>query len=164
MSPQSVEQVWDAVLAAGHSAGIKPVGLGARDTLRLEASMRLHGNDIDEKTTVLEAGLDWVVGWDKPLFNGREALMKQRAEGVSRKLVGFEMVDRGIARHGYAVYVGGDKVGAVTSGTRTPYLKKAIGMAYVPVEASVVGTEIAVAVRDRHVTAQVVKMPFYKRT
>ena len=164
VSPQSVEQLWDAVLAAGHSAGIKPVGLGARDTLRLEASMRLYGNDIDEKTTVLEAGLGWVVGWDKPCFNGREALMKQRTEGVSRTLVGFEMVEQGIARHGYEIYADGEKVGAVTSGTRTPYLKKAIGMAYVPVEASVVGTEIAVGIRDRRVTAQIVKMPFYKRT
>ena len=164
VSPQSAEQVWEAVLAAGHSAGIKPVGLGARDTLRLEASMRLYGNDIDETTTVLEAGLGWVVGWDKPVFNGREALVRQKAEGVSRKLVGFEMADRRIARHGYEVYVGGDKVGAVTSGTKTPHLKKAIGMAYVPVEASAVGTEFAVAVRGRRVAAQVVKMPFYKRT
>ena len=126
--------------------------------------MRLYGNDIDEKTTVLEAGLGWVVGWDKPCFNGREALMKQRTEGVSRTLVGFEMVEQGIARHGYEIYADGEKVGAVTSGTRTPYLKKAIGMAYVPVEASVVGTEIAVGIRDRRVTAQIVKMPFYKRT
>ena len=163
MSPQSAEQVWSAVLAAGGSAGIKPVGLGARDTLRLEAAMRLYGNDIDETTTVLEAGLGWVVGWDKPVFNGREALVRQKTEGVSRKLVGFEMVDRGIARHGYDVHVDGDNVGTVTSGTMTPYLKKAIGMAYVPVEAGAVGTEIVVVVRDRRVAAQVVKMPFYKR-
>ena len=161
--PQSAEQVWNAVLAAGGPAGIKPVGLGARDTLRLEASMRLYGNDIDETTTVLEAGLGWVVGWDKPVFNGRDALVRQKAEGVSRKLVGFEMVDRGIARHGHGVYVDGDRVGTVTSGTMTPYLKKAIGMAYVPVEASAAGTEISVAIRDRRVAAQVVKMPFYKR-
>ncbi len=163
VSPQSAEQVWNAVLEAGASAGIKPVGLGARDTLRLEAAMRLYGNDIDETTTVLEAGLGWVVGWDKPAFNGREALVRQKAEGVSRKLVGFEMVERGIARQGYEVYRGGDKVGTVTSGTMTPYLKKAIGMAYVPVEASAAGTEITIAVRDRRVAAQVVKMPFYKR-
>ena len=163
VSPQSAEQVWNAVLEAGASAGIKPVGLGARDTLRLEAAMRLYGNDIDETTTVLEAGLGWVVGWDKPVFNGREALVRQKAEGVSRKLVGFEMVERGIARQGYEVYRGGDKVGTVTSGTMTPYLKKAIGMAYVPVEASAAGTEITIAVRDRRVAAQVVKMPFYKR-
>jgi aminomethyltransferase len=161
--PQSAEQVWNAVLAAGGPAGIKPVGLGARDTLRLEASMRLYGNDIDEATTVLEAGLGWIVGWDKPVFNGRDALVRQKAEGVSRKLVGFEMVDRGIARRGYEIYVDGDKVGTVTSGTMTPYLKKAIGMAYVPVEASAAGTEIAVAIRDRRVAAQVVKMPFYQR-
>ena len=162
--PQSAVQVWNAVLTAGGPAGIKPVGLGARDTLRLEASMRLYGNDVDETTTVLEAGLGWVVGWDKPVFNGRAALVRQKAEGVSRKLVGFEMVDRGIARHGHEVYVDGDRVGTVTSGTMTPYLKKAIGMAYVPVEASAAGTEIAVAIRDRRVAAQVVKMPFYKRS
>ena len=161
--PQSAERVWNAVLQAGSSLGIKPVGLGARDTLRLEASMRLYGNDIDETTTVLEAGLGWVVGWDKPVFNGREALVRQKAEGLSRRLVGFEMVERGIARRGYEVYVGGDKAGTVTSGTMTPYLKKAIGMAYVPVEASAAGTTIAIAVRDRHLAARVVKMPFYKR-
>ena len=161
--PQSAEQVWNAVLASGGPAGIKPVGLGARDTLRLEASMRLYGNDIDETTTVLEAGLGWVVGWDKPVFNGRDALVRQKAEGVSRKLVGFEVIDRGIARHGYEIYVDGDRVGTVTSGTMTPYLRKAIGMAYVPVAASAAGTEIAVAIRDRRVAAQVVKMPFYKR-
>ena len=161
--PQSAERLWTAVLEAGSAAGIRPVGLGARDTLRLEAGMRLYGHDIDETTTVLEAGLGWVIGWDKPAFNGREALTRQKAEGVSRKLVGFEMVGRGIARHGYAVYVGGDKVGVVTSGTMTPYLKKAVGMAYVPVEVSTAGTEIAIAVRERHVAARVVKMPFYKR-
>jgi len=163
VSPQSAERLWTTVLEAGSGAGIKPVGLGARDTLRLEAGMRLYGNDIDETTTVLEAGLGWVVGWEKAVFNGREALTRQKVEGVSRKLVGFEMVDRGIARHGYAVYAGGDKVGAVTSGTMTPYLKKAVGMAYVSVEVSTAGTEIAIAVRDQHVAAQVVKMPFYKR-
>ena len=163
VAPQSAGQVWNAVLKAGGPAGIKPAGLGARDTLRLEAAMRLYGNDIDETTTVLEAGLGWVVGWDKPVFNGRETLVRQKAEGVSRKLVGFEMIDRGIARHGYEVYVGGDNVGTVTSGTMTPFLKKAIGMAYLPVEASAAGTKIEIAVRDRRVAAQVVKMPFYKR-
>ena len=163
VSPQMAEPVWNAVLESGRAAGVIPVGLGARDTLRLEAGMRLYGNDIDETTTVLEAGLGWVVGWEKPMFNGREALIKQKADGLSRKLVGFEMAERGIARHGYDLYVGNDKVGAVTSGTMTPYLKKAIGMAYVPVEASTPGTEIGVAIRDRLVAAKVVKMPFYKR-
>ena len=163
VSPQSAEQVWNAVLEVGGPAGVVPVGLGARDTLRLEAAMRLYGNDIDETTTVLEAGLSWVVGWDKPIFNGREALVQQKADGVSRKLVGFEVLDRGIARHGYGVYVGDEKVGTVTSGTLTPYLKKAIGMAYVRVDASTPGTNIAIAVRNRRVGARVVKMPFYKR-
>lgn len=125
--------------------------------------MRLYGNDIDETTTVLEAGLGWVVGWDKPTFNGRDALARQKAEGVTRRLVGFEMLDRGIARHDYDVYVGDRKAGTVTSGTLTPFLSKAIGMAYMPVEVSAPDTEIAVDVRGRRVAARVVKMPFYKR-
>src|SRR5690606_12826020 len=119
---------------AGKSAGVVPAGLGARDTLRLEAALRLYGNDIDETTTVLEADLGWIGGWKKTGFIGEEVLRRQKQEGVTRKLVGFEMLDRAIARHGYDVYVGGTKVGVVTSGTQTPYLKKAIGMAYLPVE------------------------------
>ena len=110
-----------------------PCGLGARDTLRLEAGMRLYGNDIDETTTVLEADLGWIVGWKKDDFIGA-ARCGAEGGGRRRKIVGFEMLDRGIARHGYEVYVGGVKAGVVTSGTQTPHLKKAIGMAYVPVE------------------------------
>ena len=161
--PQSVGQVWDAILAAGLAAGVKPVGLGARDTLRLEASMRLYGNDMDEATTVLEAGLGWVVGWDKPSFNGRDVLTAQKSTGVSRKLVGFEMLERGIARHGYEVYVDGQKAGAVTSGTQTPHLKKSIGMAYMPIGSSEVGVDFEIKIRERLVAARVIKMPFYKR-
>ena len=163
VAPQAADAVWTAVLESGASSGLRPAGLGARDTLRLEASMRLYGSDMDETTTVLEAGLGWIIGWDKPEFNGRAALAKQKAEGLARKLVGFEMLDRGIGRHGYDVYAGGDKAGKVTSGTQTPYLKKAIGMAYVPTEFSPAETEIAIDVRGRRLRARVVRMPFYTR-
>ena len=162
--PQSAEHVWDALLAEGEGAGVKPAGLGARDTLRLEAGMRLYGNDMDETTTVLEAGLGWIIAWDKASFNGKEALARQREAGLARRLVGFEVTGRGIARHGYAVYHDDQQVGEVTSGTMTPFLKKAIGMAYVPVVLRAPDTEIAIDVRGRRVPARVIKMPFYKRS
>ncbi|MGB2717160.1 MAG: glycine cleavage system aminomethyltransferase GcvT [Vicinamibacterales bacterium] len=162
--PAAAERVWDAILQAGKGAGVVPAGLGARDTLRLEAAMRLYGNDIDETTTVLEADLGWIVGWKKESFVGADALRRQKAEGIRRKLVGFEVLDRAIARHGYDVYVDGTKAGIVTSGTQTPFLKKAIGMAYVPVERSTPGTPIEIDVRGRRARAQVVPLPFYKRT
>jgi aminomethyltransferase len=161
--PASAERVWNAILAAGAPAGLLPAGLGARDTLRLEASMRLYGNDMDETTTLLEADLDWIVGWKKESFLGADALRRQKAEGVSRKLVGFEVLDRAIARHGYDVYIDGQKAGVVTSGTQTPFLKKAIGMAYIPADRTASGTEFQVDVRGRRVRAQVVPMPFYRR-
>jgi aminomethyltransferase len=161
--PQSADRVWQAILESGRSAGVVPCGLGARDTLRLEAAMRLYGNDIDDTTTALEADLNWIVGWKKDDFVGAPALREQKAAGVTRKIVGFEMVDRGIARHGYEVYVGDRKAGVVTSGTQTPYLKKAIGMAYVPVEHAAPGTEFEVDIRGRRTRARVVPMPFYKR-
>lgn len=161
--PASAERVWDALLAAGKPHGLIPAGLGARDTLRLEAGMRLYGNDMDETTTVVEADLGWIVGWKKESFLGSDVLKRQKAEGAPRKLVGFEMIDRGIARHGYDVYIGGEKAGVVTSGTQTPFLKKAIGMAYLPWEKAVPGTEFEVDIRGRRMKAQVVPMPFYKR-
>src|SRR5688500_14995647 len=163
VAPASAERVWEAILQAGTSAGVVPAGLGARDTLRLEAAMRLYGNDIDETTTVLEADLGWVIGWKKDSFIGAEALRRQKQEGVRRKLVGFEVLDRGIARHGYDVYLNGSKAGVVTSGTQTPYLKKAIGMAYLPIERTSTGTEFEIDVRGRRARARVVPMPFYKR-
>ena len=163
IAPQMAERLWGTLLSAGTPAGLRPAGLGARDTLRLEAAMRLSGQDIDETTSVLEAGLGWIVGWEKPDFVGREALVRQRDAGVTRKLVGFEMVERGIARHGYPVYVGETRVGVVTSGTRTPFLEKAIGLAYLPVAASAPGAECAVEIRGRRVRARVVPLPFYKR-
>jgi aminomethyltransferase len=161
--PNVADRVWQAILESGRSADVIPCGLGARDTLRLEAAMRLYGNDIDETTSVLEAGLGWTVAWEKGDFIGRGALAAQKAAGVTRKLVGFEMVDRGIARHGYPVIAAGQRAGVVTSGTQTPYLKKAIGMAYVPVEHSAAGTQIEIDVRGKTSKAQVVSLPFYKR-
>jgi aminomethyltransferase len=161
--PQSADKVWLALLEAGSSAGILQCGLGARDTLRLEAGMRLHGNDIDETTTALEADLSWIVGWKKDDFIGAPALRQQKASGPARKIVGFEMVDRGIARHGHDAYIGDAKVGIVTSGTQTPFLKKAIGMAYLPVDQTAVGTEFDVDIRGKRSRARVVPMPFYKR-
>jgi aminomethyltransferase len=154
--------VWDALVEAGRPVDLRPAGLGARDTLRLEAAMRLYGNDIDETTTVLEAGLEWIVSWTKGDFIGREALAAQKAAGIPRRLVGFEVHDRAIARHGYPVVIDNEPVGVVTSGTQTPFLKKPIGMAYVP--ASVADdADIAIDIRNRRVPARLVPLPFYKR-
>ena len=161
--PASAERVWDAMLAAGKPHGLVPAGLGARDTLRLEAAMRLYGNDMDETTTVVEADLNWIVGWKKESFIGSDVLKRQKAEGHARKLVGFEVMDRAIARHGYDVYIDGQKAGVVTSGTQTPFVKKSIGMAYLPSDKTAPGTEFEIDVRGRRVKAQVVPMPFYKR-
>jgi aminomethyltransferase len=161
--PNQADQVWQAMLEAGRSADVIPCGLAARDTLRLEAAMRLYGNDIDETTSVLEAGLGWTVGWKKPAFIGHERLREQKEKGVTRKLVGFEMVDRGIARHGYPVVRNGEPIGVVTSGTQTPFVKKAIGMAYVPVSLTEPGSEFDIDLRGRPSKARVVPLPFYKR-
>ena len=162
--PNMADRVWQALLESGRSADVIPCGLGARDTLRLEASMRLFGNDIDESTSVLEAGMGWIVGWNKSDAIGLDVLKQQKAQGLARKLVGFEMVDRGIARHGYPVVQGDRPVGVVTSGTQTPFLKKAIGMAYVPADLAAPGTDILIDIRGRASTARVVPMPFYKRS
>ncbi|MGH9411392.1 MAG: glycine cleavage system aminomethyltransferase GcvT [Vicinamibacterales bacterium] len=162
--PGAAERVWDAILHAGKSSGVVPAGLGARDTLRLEAAMRLYGNDMDETTTVLEADLGWIVGWKKDAFIGSDVLQRQRAEGTARKLVGFEMIDRAIARHGHVAYMNGQQVGVVTSGTQTPFVKKAIGMAYLPSDRTDPGTEFEVDIRGRRARAAIVPMPFYKRS
>ncbi len=138
-------------------------GLGARDTLRLEAKMALYGNDIDHSTTPLEADLGWIVKIDKGEFMGRDVLQRERAEGPARKLVGFEMVDRGIGRHGYPVVDGSQEIGVVTSGTHSPTLKKAIGLAYLPLDRSAPGTEFSVLIRGKETRARVVPTPFYKR-
>jgi aminomethyltransferase len=161
--PAMADRVWQALLESGRPADVVPCGLGARDTLRLEAAMRLHGNDIDQSTTVLEADLGWTIAWNKGDFIGRQALLEQKERGLTRKLVGFEMVDPGIARHGYAVTAGGSRVGEVTSGTQTPFLKRAIGMAYVPVALATQGTELSIDIRGRASKARVVPLPFYRR-
>jgi aminomethyltransferase len=161
--PAMADRVWQALLESGRSVDLLPCGLGARDTLRLEAAMRLFGNDIDESTTPIEAGMGWIVGWDKASYIGSDRVREQKASGVTRRLAGFEMVDRGIARHGYQVMDGERPVGVVTSGTQTPFLKKAIGMAYVPPALSPPGSEIVIDIRGRPSRARVVPMPFYRR-
>jgi aminomethyltransferase len=161
--PNMADRVWQALLQAGHAAGVVPCGLGARDTLRLEAAMRLYGQDIDDQTTPVEAGLSGIVGWDKPAFLGADRLRAQKASGPERQLVGLAMVDRGIARHGYPVLKDGAAVGTVTSGTQTPFLKKAIAMAYLPPALATPGTRVDVEVRGRASAATVVALPFYKR-
>ena len=145
------------------SAGATPAGLGARDTLRLEAKMALYGNDIDHSTTPLEADLGWIVKLEKGDFMGRDVLEREKTEGPRRKLVGFEMVDRGIARHGYPVVDGTEEIGVVTSGTYSPTLKRAIGLAYLPLDKSAQGSEFTVLIRGKETRARVVPTPFYKR-
>ena len=160
------EQLWNRILDTGNAGtptGVLPCGLAARNTLRLEAGLALYGHEIDETTTLLEANLGWICKLDKGDFTGREALAQQKQAGVKRKLVGFEVTERGIARDDHEVVVGGQRVGKVTSGSPAPFLKKNIGFAYVPVEFATVGQEIQIDVRGRLVNAQVVKTPFYKR-
>jgi aminomethyltransferase len=163
LAPEAAPAVWDALMAAGAPLGLQPAGLGARDTLRLEASMALYGHEIDLTTTPLEAGLDWVVKLEKGDFLGRDALLAQRERGIGRRLVGFEILGRGIARQGHALRKDGQTLGTVTSGTFCPTLEKAVGMGYLPVELAAVGAEIAVDVRGRELPARVVPLPFYRR-
>ena len=164
--PDRAEQLWNKILDAGKTGtptGVLPCGLAARNTLRLEACMALYGNELDESTTLLEANLGWICKLDKGDFIGREALARQKQEGVKRKLAGFEVTERGIARDHQDVVVAGERVGTVTSGSPAPFLKKNIGFAYVPVELAGVGQQIQIDVRGKLVGAQVVKAPFYKR-
>jgi aminomethyltransferase len=157
--------VWTALLEAGAPHGIAPVGLGARDTLRLEARLSLYGNDIDETTNPLEAGLGWVVKLDKGDFVGREALRAVKSRGLARKLVGFEMTGRGAARHGYPLLdPAGNPVGTCTSGGPSPTLGKSIGLGYLPSGMASIGTEFLVDCRGRNVAARVVSTPFYRRS
>ena len=156
-------EIWRALLKAGESDGVQPIGLGARDTLRLEAKMALYGNDIDAATTPYEADLGWIVKLKKGDFLGRDVLARQKSEGVARKLVGFEMQGRAIARQGYPIVIDGEARGQVTSGTFAPWLDKRIGLGYVPAEASAIGTSIEVEIRGRRQSAVIVSTPFYKR-
>ncbi len=157
------ERIYNLIMKKGESFGLLPIGLGARDTLRLEATLMLYGNDIDDTTTVLEAGLGWLLKFKKGDFLGSKTLLKQKEKGLKRKIVGFEITGRGIARSHYPVYVQGEKLSEVTSGTFSPYLKKSIGLTYLPVEFMEVGTEIAIDIRGKQVPGKVVPLPFYKR-
>jgi aminomethyltransferase len=163
---EKAEQLWDKILHTGNTGspeGVLPCGLAARNTLRLEAAMALYGHEIDETTTLLEANLGWICKLNKGEFIGREALVKQKEEGVKRRLVGFEVTDRGIARDDQDVVVDRAKVGRVTSGSPAPFLKKNIGLAYVPVEFAGEGQQLHIDVRGRLVAAEIVKTPFYRR-
>jgi aminomethyltransferase len=156
--------LWDTLLEAGESDGIEPIGLGARDTLRLDARLSLYGNDIDETTNPLEAGLGWVVKLDKPDFVGKQALLAIKERGLTRTLIGFEMTGRGIARHGYPLLDSSNReCGICTSGGPSPTLGKSIGLGYFPLAQSAVGTQLLVDCRGKHIPAQIVKTPFYKR-
>ena len=160
---QDAKKLWDAVLAAGEPHGLMPAGLGARDTLRLEMGMCLYGNDIDDTTSPLEAGLGWITKFTKE-FVSSEKFAAQKEAGVSQKLVGFEMIDRGIPRHGYEIAdLAGNIIGRVTSGTNSPTTGKNIGMGYVPVSLAEEGSEFAVVIREKLIKAQVVKLPFVKK-
>ena len=159
---ENAQKIWDSVFEAGADYGIKPIGLAARDTLRLEMGFCLYGNDIDETTSPLEAGLGWITKFTKDFVNS-EALKKQKEEGVSRKLIGFELEEKGIPRHGYEIVDDNGKViGVVTSGTMAPSLDKGIGMGYVPTELATPGSRINIQIRKKAVPATVVKTPFYK--
>ncbi len=158
---EKTEAVWEALLAAGKPDGVGPAGLGARDTLRLEMKYALYGNDIDQTTNPLEAGLGWVVKLGKGEFIGKGAIERVKAEGPRRRLVGFEMIDRGVARHGYRLFRSGAEVGQVTSGSYGPSVDRYIGTGYVTAALSAIGTEIEVEIRGRPQKARVAKTPFY---
>jgi len=162
-APPAAEALWFALLEEGKPEGVKPAGLGARDSLRTEMKYALYGNDIDAEHTPLEAGLGWIVKWDKTDFVGKSVLVEQKAKGISRKLVGFELLGAGVPRHGYALLKDGQRVGEVTSGTMGPSVKKPIGMGYVPSALAAEGSAFDVDIRGRAVAAQVVKTPFLKR-
>ena len=166
VEPSAAPGLWRAILDRGQPHDLKPAGLGARDTLRFEAGMSLYGYDIDNTTTPLEASLGWIVKFKKGDYIGRDVLERQKEEGVERKLVGFEMYERGIARHGYPVLLKEDDaepVSHVTSGTQSPTLGRALGMTYLPIEATEIGTEFFVQIRNRTAPARVVELPFYSR-
>jgi aminomethyltransferase len=158
-----VESLWHALLQAGRPMGLEPAGLGARDTLRLEKAYPLYGHELDDTTTPLEAGLEWVTKFTKGPFVGREALLKQKAQGIRRTLVGLELVEPGIARSDYLLFKDGKPIGRVTSGTKSPTLGKAIAIAYVIIEEAAVGNTVEVEIRGRRVRAQIVSLPFYRR-
>lgn len=164
VDPAESERVWNRILETGKPHGLLPCGLAARNTLRLEVKMALYGNDIDDTTTVLEADLGWICQLGKGEFIGRDSLAQQKERGLSRKLIGFEVIDKGIARDHCPVLINGIEAGAVTSGSPAPFLKKNIGLAYLPIEHTAIGTRFVIDVRGRQLTAEVVRTPFYKRS
>ncbi|MGH9845941.1 MAG: glycine cleavage system aminomethyltransferase GcvT [Blastocatellia bacterium] len=161
--PAESARVWDKIIEAGKPLGLLPCGLAARNTLRLEAKMALYGNDIDDETTPYEADLAWIVKLAKGDFIGRDRLVEQKEKGVARKLAGFEVMDKGIARDHYPVFIDGKEAGLVTSGSPAPFLKKNIGLAMLPIEQTQIGTIFEIDVRGRRLAAEVVPTPFYKR-
>ena len=160
---KALPAIWDALLRAGAADGIRPVGFGARDTLRLEAGMLLHGHDMSEEVTPLEAGISWAVDWRKDFFLGRDALLGEKQRGSQRRLIGFRMIDRGIPRQGHEIRKGARRLGPVTSGSFSPTLQENIGLGYVPTEEAVPGQEIEIIIRERSLKAGIVRLPFYKR-
>ena len=161
--PGHSEKLWDELMKAGEPAGLLPCGLGARNTLRLEAGMCLYGHEIDETTTPLEAGLGWICKLDKGPFLGSNVLNEQKRCGIDRRLVGYEMLDKRIGRDGYPVLIDGREAGRVTSGGPAPFLKKNVGMAYVPSTTGAAGTKLEISIRGQAAPAQIVVLPFYKR-
>jgi aminomethyltransferase len=157
-------KVWNAILEAGKQFDIEPCGLGARDTLRLEAGLCLYGNDIDEETTPLEAGLGFVVKLKKDSFIGKDALVKQKAEGIKKKRIGLTMLERSIPRQGNDVFKDNQKIGVVTSGTFSPILEKGVAVAYVSVENAVEGNAVEIKIRDKMAKAQIARFPLYDAT
>lgn len=162
-SNEAVEKLWDRMLEAGKEFGIKPAGLGARDTLRFEASLPLYGNELSKDINPLEAGFGMFVKLNKERFIGREALLKQKEEGLKRKLVGFEMKERGVPRHGYDVEADGERIGFVTTGYFAPFLQKNIGLALIDIKYSEIGSPIDIVIRNKKVKAEVISKAFYKK-
>jgi aminomethyltransferase len=166
-APEAAEQLWNKILETGNygeEGGILPCGLAARNTLRLEAAMSLYGHELGDDISPLEAGLGWITKFQKGPFTGSEIIAKQKEDGLTRKIAGFEMTEPGIARDGCDVYVDGEKVGVVTSGSPAPFLKKNIGLAFLPPQFAIDGQEIKIDVRGRQIAAKVVPTPFYKRS
>jgi aminomethyltransferase len=162
-APVDVVTLWNDLLAAGKERGLLPAGLGARDTLRIEAGYCLYGHELDEQTNPLEAGLGWTVKLNKGEFIGRDALLKVKEEGPKRKLIGIEMIERGISRAGYAIYENDQQIGSLTSGAPSPALNKNIGIGYVEASHAVVGNTVQIDIRGKRTAAQIVALPFYKR-
>jgi aminomethyltransferase len=162
MPPQHAEKLWHAAAEAAKEFDVEPIGLGARDSLRLEMKYALYGNDIDQTTNPIEAGLGWVVKLEKGDFVGREAIAKMKNDGPKRKNIAFELKEKGFPRQHYPIVIGGKPSGEVTSGTFSPMLEKGIGAGYVPSECSKIGTEIGIDIRGKVIPAEIVKPPFYK--